>query len=321
MEIHQEKLKPASIGKKIKSTLFASAFLFLAMSLYLLFGSFRKKEPTLFIPILFTETGIPLIEVTIEENRYPFELDLGGDFYFSIANEVMSSIKNKKSNGAIKSCDVKGNLYDSPITSVDLIEINKIKVSNVSVIEEKEAFILEGSVLNLPLVEKTKTDRLQILGRVGTRFFKGIDCWLIDFPNASLVAIRKMEEEKKSARFSPENFIELSLEKTDPLIVIAIETDFGVKKFALDTGASRTILRTPDELLDAKGQIYTTTHFKIGEHEFGSIPLYLFDISSRFQCDGLLGRDFFRNHAVYLDFENKKGYIEKKKKQICAEAH
>lgn len=309
MEIHQEKSKQVSIGKKIRRLVIVSAFLIIAVSVYLLYGSFQRKEPFLSIPIFFSQTGIACTEVTIEGTKYPFELDLGGDFYFSISNNIMSIIKNKKPNGLRKSCDIKGNTYDSPVTAVELIEISKIKINNALVVEEQLEFLLVGSVLDPPMLEKRKTDRLQICGRVGNHFFKGINYWLIDFPNSSFIAIRNIGDEKKRPRFFSKNFTEAILEQVDPLIVIAIETEMGVKKFALDTGASRSVLRPPTEFVDATHKIYTTDHFKIGGHDFGSIPLYLFDMSPLFQCDGILGRDFFRNHAVYLDFKNKKALI------------
>ncbi len=309
MEIHQEKLKQVSIGQKTRRIIIAPIFLTLSLSLYLLYGSFQGKEPILNIPIIFSQTGIPCTQVTIDGNKHLFELDLGGDFYFSISKDVLSIIKNKKPNGSRKSCDIKGNTYISQVTAVELIEISKIKINNVPVVEEQIEFLLDGSVLNPPIVEKKKTDRLKIRGRVGNRFFKGIDYWLFDFPNDSLSAIRNMDEEKKTSRFSCKQFTEASIEQTDPLIIIAIETELGVKKFALDTGASRSVLRTPTEFLDATHKIYTTDHFKIGGHDFGSIPLYLFDMNPLFQCDGFLGRDFFQNHAVYLDFKNKKVLI------------
>lgn len=49
----------------------------------------------------------------------------------------------------------------------------------------------------------------------------------------------------------------------------------------------------------------------IGDHDFGPTRLYLFDMTSNMQFDGLLGRDFFENHAIYLDFKNEKIYILK----------
>ncbi|MBX7066639.1 MAG: retropepsin-like domain-containing protein [Parachlamydiales bacterium] len=249
------------------------------------------------------------MEVIIEENKYPFEIDLGGDFYFSISKDILANLKNKKPSGLRKSFDIKGNAYDSPVNAIKLIEISKIKINNAPFVEEQLEFILDGSVLDPPLNEKGKTDRLQIRGRVGNRFFKGIDCWLIDFSNSTFVAIRNMDDEKKYPRFSSYKFTEATLEQTWPLIIISIETELGVKKFALDTGASRSILRTPAEFSDAAHKIYTTDYFKIGEHDFGSVPLYLFDMSPCFMCDGLLGRDFFRNHAVYLDFKKNVALI------------
>lgn len=307
MARHQEKLKQVLIGKKTKALIFA--IIFLTISTYLLKGSFLSKEPFLNIPIYFSQTGIPFTEVTIEGKKYPFELDLGGDFYFSIRSEVMRLIKDTKPNGSLKSCDIKGNIYESPITSIERIEIKKITINNVPVLQEHLDCILEGSILKLPILENMKNDRLQILGRIGNRFFKGIDFWLIDFPNSSLIAIRNMENEKKEPRFHRKQFTEATLLQTSPLILIEVDTELGIKQFALDTGANRSILRTPLEFRDGNHKIYTTDHFKIGGHDFGSVPLYLFDMTPSFQCDGLIGRDFFKNHSIYLDFKSHKALI------------
>lgn len=311
METLPGKSKPPLIGKEI--SWLAVAGVLLVGCLYSAYGFFVKKEPYLNIPISFSPRGIPCIEVKIEKEKYWLELDSGGDFYFSLEKKLIDNAQNKKKAGNSTSFDLKGTSYESSLTYLDLIEIGKIMINNVSVKEENFEYLMSGSVLNPPLSEVAVTERLEIPGRVGARFLKGIDFWLIDFPYRNLMAIRNIDEFKKKNRDFSKHFAEANLEEINHLFLVSIETELGIRKFVLDTGASRSILRTPSDWVVEKNSVYTTNTFKIGSVDFGPTSLYLYNMNPMIPCDGLIGRDFFKNHAVLLDFKNNKAYFQKEK--------
>jgi hypothetical protein len=305
MEMPREESKQRTIGKEIKKWLVVGV-LGVALIIGWVYGSSHKKESSVRIPIIFSQTGIPCLEVEIEKNKYLFDLDSGGDFYFSVKKEVIDRVRDKKSDGYTKFCDIKGNRYESPLTRVGSVRVNKICLSNVTIKEEDLDYLLTGVVLKPPVDENLKKGASEISGRVGASFLKGIDYWLIDFPNRALTALRSVDEIRKNVS---SRFAEVAFEEVGSLIVVTVETGIGEKKFALDTGANKTILRTPLEFQGLDHHIFTTDYFKIGNHNYGATRLYLFDMSPLIRCDGLLGRDFFQHHAVYLDFKSKRGFI------------
>ena len=63
--------------------------------------------------------------------------------------------------------------------------------------------------------------------------------------------------------------------------------------------------------------IYTTSMFEIGSKNFGSMNLYLFDITPELhEIDGVLGMDFVKNHVIYIDYKDKVLYIGNSKPRI-----
>lgn len=256
------------------------------------------------IPIYFLKPDIPCINIEIEGRKFLCELDSCGDFYFSLKEELLNSIKNKKLNiGTLTTHDIKGNKYIRPMSSLNFVQIEKIWFKDVAVVEESMEFLAEGSILKPPICGLIKKSLTEIAGRVGASFFRANDYWLIDFPHASLYAIKDIDEFKKAEGSHFAGFVEVPLEWVDSFLVIPVMTDLGMKKLALDTGASHTVLRQSEQL------VFNSREFTIGDHNFGEIQLHSFSIDSFFEFDGFLGRDFLREHAVYLDLKRMKAFI------------
>lgn len=102
--------------------------------------------------------------------------------------------------------------------------------------------------------------------------------------------------------------MEVPLENLDGEIVISVATDFGMKKLELDTGASHSILNLSPEIMN-NHQIIHSDHLVIGERDFGGTDFYVFEMPKHFKIDGILGRDFFANHAIYIDFKRNRALI------------
>lgn len=305
MEMYPEKSKLVSIGTRIKWLRFVSILFILIGILLYVFEPFQQKGLYFQIPIVCSSDGLPCIQADIQGNKYLFELDSGGSIYFSIKEDILNKIKKTEEERKYHWQDIKGNEYASPMFYLDSIKILKMTISKVPAIKEDPFFHSEGSVLRPQELKKTHTNSS---GRIGSKILRLHDYWLIDLPHHALYVFKNLEEMERNFSFSFEDFAEASLEQIEPHIVIAVETDFGLKKFVIDTGAYRSILRTPAELQNH--DIITTNRFLIGGRDFGATQLYLFDINDRMeQFDGFLGRDFLEKHTVYLDFKNKKVYV------------
>ncbi len=75
--------------------------------------------------------------------------------------------------------------------------------------------------------------------------------------------------------------MKVPLEKSNNHIVIPIETDFGIKKFCLDTGVDKTILCLSSLGISASNHLnITTKKFIATDHNFGDVTLHLFNFPS-----------------------------------------
>ena len=283
-----------------------SLIIALAASLFV-WRSFQPKAPFLRIPIVFTD-GKPCINVKLEGSEYLFQLDSGSFGCFSThKKEIIEKIKNKTALEPTKWMDVKGNEYLSPTFTVKRIDIETFQMFNAIIEKEDLNFIANGSNLTSSVFEET--NRLEnISGRLGIRTLRVLDYWLIDFPHSAIFAIRDIEKIKDIPGFSFEEFTEVNLEKNKNYIMISVDTDFGPKRLILDTGASHSIISPPSAEY-SNHQILKTDRFVIGDRDFGKTEFYLFHPAEAFSCDGFLGRDFFQQHAIYLDFKKNRVFI------------
>jgi hypothetical protein len=283
----------------------ALCLILLSVSLFV-WGPFQKKRPFLRIPIVFLEDK-PCINVNFEGAIYPFHLDSGSSSCFSThKKEIIEKIKNKEALEPVTWFDVKGNEYLSSSFLMKRVDIETFQVTNATIQEEDPSFTLIGSNLTPSIWDKSK-ELDAIFGRIGIRTLKSLNYWLLDFSQSSLFAIRDIETIKNIPGFSFDGFTEIHFEENPKHVVISIETDFGVKKLILDTGASHTVITSSEEHSGLEKT--KTDRFVIGGHNFGETELYLFSIDKHFACDGFLGRDFLYKHAIYLDFKKNRAFI------------
>ena len=98
--------------------------------------------------------------------------------------------------------------------------------------------------------------------------------------------------------------------------VFSVNTDMGVIRLSIDTGASGTFVRSSRlegrevHKIDHTLPVFTSSTFVIGGKDFGSMDLHLLNIAPEWhEIDGLLGMDFLENHVVYIDNQKNVVYI------------
>jgi hypothetical protein len=262
------------------------------------------------IPIQFIGNNA-LIEVEIEGGKYPVKLDLGASCQFAFFSDALETLCEKKFIEFITTTDVKGNQYKVKNYLIPHIKTKNFKCENVNVLEESRDFVRKGAVL-WQSDDKIKTE-IPFVGRIGRNCFMANNLF-IDFPN-SMVFVTSGIDQLKMDHWRVCDLFETSFEMGLWGIILSIETDLGVKRFVLDTGANVSILRESHlkrSLMQeaAPGrQIFTTEKFVMGGQDFGPFDLSVFEIASSVDADGYLGLDFLKEHAIYLDFKNNKAFI------------
>ena len=115
-----------------------------------------------------------------------------------------------------------------------------------------------------------------------------------------------------------DHFVETELLLDRGLVEIAADTDKGLMRLVLDTGATWNVLNEElqsDQALDVAvwdpANVVEFTHLAIASTELGSVSFHRMPIQMPIHIEGILGVEFFQRHAVFLDFLHSKAYISK----------
>lgn len=276
------------------------------------FHFFPFKNPYARIPVQFTTTQIPCVEVEIEGQKYFLEIDLGVNCDVCLHKTVLEKIPQKKFVGKTHWVDIKGNEYESDKYVISKIQMGKVQIKTPPVEEEDPKFSHNSNIWNPP-----KTSEYITSGRIGSKMAQKSHL-LMDFNNSVFFLVRNRECLKKLSRegYSIAKLFEIPFYSTKGLIIFSVDTDAGKKRFLLDTGASTTVVKptsvTEEELqeIHKRPTFMTTSKFVIGDHDFGQMDLLFCNFSDKFEdIDGFLGMDFCKKHVIYLDFKEHKAFI------------
>ncbi len=254
--------------------------------------------PVSFFPLL----NRPVIKVKIDEQKYALLIDLGSSHPLDLQRRFLDDILQKKSIGTSNYIGIRGNGYPTEGFQIPALEISNLKISGLVAFEENMNFINDSKIRSYTGLLDLFNDRLRktlINGRIGWTVFKEFHCFF-DFPNSVLFLSENKDGLIQKTGCSFDDFIYVPFETEKYGIVISTE---GNKRFLLDTGATRSVARND----------YALEGLVIGGHDFGKWNFAVFEFTDKIDCDGILGIDFFKKHAIYFDFHNKVAYIKRHK--------
>lgn len=286
-----------------KNLLFLLCLVSLIFLCYLFF--YQKTYHTC-INVNFASTNVPMTNVEIEGVKYCLEIDIGSKYPLTLHDVSLAKIKEKKKLNDSNWKDFKGNSYSTCSYKLSQVVLKDIIVKNVIVSTSSRNYENNSMIYGDP---ETDIDFSQSIGRSFLDKFK----LLLDFKNSRIFVSNDIKR-LKTLGFDIANFKKIPMENGRG-VVLQIETDFGIKKFFIDTGSTVTSLRKTDLLNQNKSKhnvpISTTKKFIIGGEDFGNQDFYLLEITPELnEIDGILGMDFLKKHVVYIDFPGKVVYIE-----------
>ncbi len=295
---------------KNKRLLFFVLLTILGVSLYV---SVSHNSSCIKIPVFFTAKSFnPLIKSEIQGKAYSLLVDSGACDYLYLSRLTFEGIQKIDLGKTISTHDLRGNPYKWPIYSVPDVKIEPQESATYEIAEEGYEFHENTSLWN----SKKRISKPDSHGRIGWQFFKNY-CTLIDFPNSSIFMAKYLEDLENDGFIKIDNFISLPFTIEDGVLVVSIQTDLGESRVILDTGSTFCALKSgkvdPNlvTLLPHGGRYFPSSKLIIKGCDFGHWGFALGDFTDRLIADGLLGCDFFLEHAVCLDFQNKIAYIQK----------
>jgi hypothetical protein len=237
------------------------------------------------IPITFASRGSPTIDVSIEDNTYPLELDLGSSFPFSLCEGALQNIR-KISHGTVEWGDFRGQRYESPAYKISKIKIGNLTFDNMLIRQNREDFHINATLDNAPL---------QPTGIIGLPILEKYNLFL-DFQHFAIYACSNYLTLQQAGLLS-HNFLTLPFTLHRDGILLSVETDTGVYRLILDTGATHTAIRHPHP--------NSTMRFRLMGYDFGPRSIIPVDFSSQYDFDGCLGLDFLREYPIFIDYTNQ----------------
>lgn len=284
--------------------LFCLFLFFLAGVSYFFWGG---SSYYFFIPIHIDEYwGTPMVQIEIGEKNYQVELDLGTKLS-TLSRKELGEI-DKKFYGSFSSLDIHGNTYESDIYQVFGVKIYDFFVPAMKIREESSAFVNNSAM-------EGDSDKILCLGRIGREVFEGKN-FLLDFSRSRVILCKNFRDLYRD-EYKAQNFIQVPFLINTNGICFQVETDTGTKTLVLDSGSSHSLMRQSLSELNLSTQsfyhlpLWQSKKFILGDFDFGPKDFYLFEISSLVtNMDGILGMDFLKEHAVYLDIGRSVAYIE-----------
>jgi hypothetical protein len=259
----------------------------LFLSVVLLFGCFNNKGAKVIrVPLEFS-SEFPIMKVEIEGNSHSLILDLGSSCEFALKSDVLESLSKKERLGAHTTVDLEGGEH-----TASKYLLQRIRIQN-------------GEVIHTVVEEDGDIAQNEISGRVGRNVLQTCNL-LLDFSRSFLFLVKDFED-LKSENYLPEDFKEVPFSLTRWGAVFNIETDFGAKRFFINTSAPLSGIRAQEKQQHEK---INTSKFKIGKVDLESTDLSTVNISSALHdIDGYLGMDFFKKNIIFLDFEKGRALI------------
>ncbi len=266
------------------------------------------KNSVVIIPIVGFDRDSPIIKCEIEGYDHFFGLDLGSlDNYIdeSVLTSLERTIVDQK-----KWKDVFGNRYESNEYIIPRIKISGFVWKKPRLIQDVKEFHK-----NTIISEKNSNPQRTTVGAFGRTFLNRRNL-LIDCANKKLVCTNS-KMILKTLGYNLSSWIVVPIELTKKGIIVRINTDFGIKKLILDSGAN--IIAIHDDMKDSidwKKDEYgfltcPTNLFEVSGYKFSRQNLYKLEFSDTFltHADGLLGMSFLEDYEFYIDYENELLYI------------
>lgn len=258
------------------------------------------------IPVHFCPASDrPYIKIEIEGVKYSCLVDLGSSHPIDLQDKYINHIINKTQAGEAKYYDAKGVMFVTQKYRIPKIKIEDVLFQDIFIYKENSEFLNKESQYwhSFWNLIQHKMELLTIQGRVGRKPFEKLDS-LFDFPHSSIFFLKDLASSIASIGYSMDQLVSVPFQIESCGVVLTMETEDGIKKLCLDTGATHSVLRNSSLKSEAKVTL------KMGSHNFGVWHFKAYPLSDELPCDGILGVDFFKKHLIGFSLQNQMVYIQ-----------
>ena len=283
----------------------------IALSAYFLKIQHLEAQQWATLPLEFSQ-GLPSARVTVNGQEIPLIVDLGASRPRSaimLSLELIEALSVGYTSDADSFRDIYGQQVDLDGIAVDLIN------AGGPIVEDLHGGLFTGlwggSDVDSGFIETEASTN----GILGLRFFTKFQGVLFDYSNSQMVLTVNGQ---LPAEYDIRNWqrIPFGLNGGVRTYLEIQRQEFG---FVWDTGASHSPVK--QAVLNAASSLesvdlygisgFCINSVKSANTEIGPMGVNLLDESADLPFDGLIGRPFFEEHIVYIDFESYVIYVQR----------
>ncbi|EOX8394023.1 hypothetical protein [Salmonella enterica] len=276
-------------------------------------SAFADMEKSVTLKLSFDQYSIPYTTFMI--NGYPVytTIDTGSSFGFHLPESQLKKIKGLKKERTYRSTDVSGKVQNSIAYLAPTLDLNGIKLTNITV----TTLIRWGMVIS-------GEGELPESPAVGLGAFKDKQI-LLDYVSNSLTILDNVDYNS----LIKDSFKEFTFQQSTDGLILDVEQSGHKYHMILDTGASVSVVwserlksREPascllvDPEMDNKG--CEATRFETKSKDGNPEQLWAVVVAGNFEhmgnIDGLIGNNFLKERKIFIDFKNNKFFISNNKK-------
>ncbi|MBM3198578.1 MAG: hypothetical protein FJZ58_04920 [Chlamydiae bacterium] len=236
-----------------------------------------------FIPVVYDEEGLPMVEVQINGRPYWLQCQVGSRFPLFLDQEILHSI-SAKHRDVTTWHELDGTIATGDRYIVPSMQIGELSTGQILAVASKEGRNLLGNSLG-------KDYNL-----------------LLDFPHGSIMACDDFSRLIKK-NIASKDWVQLPFTMTKLGVTIPVSTSFGVKNFVIATFSPLSVMRSSYFTVDSTNM----SACYIRQQNFGDIMLHPLAFPSTEELDaidGWLGMDFLQEHCLYIDFSTQQLYLQ-----------
>jgi len=227
----------------------------------------------------------PLINAELQGKKYTLGLSIGSRFPLFLPKEILNTV-DKQPQGLEHWAGIHGIKHEAPSYLIPKLKIGNLELKNI-------------------LTYESNNEDYGILGGfLGEKFNL-----LVDFCQHRVIACDTFSKLQIKGVVD-KNWIPIPFELHHGGIVFQTDSDFGPRKFVLNTGFMVTYVRS--SLISSNNPFpFASSPLVIGGQPFGNFTFEPIDLPEELDgIDGFIGMDFLKEHPIYFDYTHKIAYFE-----------
>src|SRR3989344_4707387 len=259
----------------------------------------------------FTAADLPCIPIQIGGKRVSLELDLGfrGDLEF--CSEFLVQIPEIKYLSSKTMYGFRGHEAETKLYAIPEIKMGRMTFYRLIAQEDAGELSQHSSIVK---EGHERSFDPEIKGKAGWELFCRSNLFL-DLKNSKIAGCDSFATLEKQG-YPAGTFVKTPLLSERGLVEFNAITPNGPLLCVLDTGSTWNILNTEleqgktiEQVVWEPDNALKFVDFKIGDVDFGKMEFHRFPINLPIHLAAILGMEFFKEHLVFLDFDEGQIYI------------